>query len=126
MYVAEPEAARDVGEGAHVDDGGAQLGQLALGQVGVGAVQRVGDDQAEHGVAEELQPLVGRQAAVLVGVRAVGQGALEQARRRPRRRARDSRAAYDGARRRPTARGDGAQLVTGSDDAQPRRIWRLS
>jgi hypothetical protein len=44
----------------------------------VGAVERLGDDDAEHGVAEELQPLVGRQAAVLVGVRAVREGALEQ------------------------------------------------
>jgi DNA transposition AAA+ family ATPase len=41
-------------------------------------VQRVGDDEAEHGVAEELQSLVRREPAVLVGVRAVGQGALEQ------------------------------------------------
>ena len=41
-------------------------------------VERLGDDDAEHGVAEELQPLVGRQAAVLVGVGAVGQGAVEQ------------------------------------------------
>ena len=42
------------------------------------AVERLGDDEAEHRVAEELQPLVGGQAAVLVGVRAVRQGALEQ------------------------------------------------
>ena len=35
----------DLGERAHVDDGGAQLGQLALGQVGVVAVERVGDDE---------------------------------------------------------------------------------
>ena len=76
--LAEPDLAGDVGEGAGVDHRGAQLGQPALGQVGVGAVERLGDDDAEHGVAEELQPLVGRQAAVLVGERAVRQGALEQ------------------------------------------------
>jgi hypothetical protein len=67
-----------VGEGAHVDDRGAQLRELALGQVGVGAVQRRGDDEAQHGVTEELETLVGGQAAVLVRVRAVGQRALEQ------------------------------------------------
>ena len=44
----------------------------------MGAVERVGDDEAQHRVAEELQALVGGQTAVLVGVRAVGQGALEQ------------------------------------------------
>ena len=54
------------------------LARRALGQVGVGAVQRLGDDDAEHRVAEELQPLVVRQAAVLVGVGAVGQGAPQQ------------------------------------------------
>ena len=77
--VAQAEVAADVGQRPHVDDRGAQLGQLALGQVGVAAEQRVGDDQAEHRVAEELQPLVGRQAAVLVRERAVRQRALEQA-----------------------------------------------
>ena len=77
---AEVELAAHLGQRAHVDHRGAQLGQLALGQVGVVAVERVGDDQAEHGVAEELQPLVGRQAAVLVGVGAVGQRPLQQAR----------------------------------------------
>jgi hypothetical protein len=38
----------------------------------------LGDDQAENGVAEELQTLVGRQAAPLIGVRAVGQGTVQQ------------------------------------------------
>ena len=76
--LAEPDVAADLGQGAGVDDGGAQLGQPALGEVGVGEVERLGDDDAEHGVTEELQPLVGRQPTVLVGVRAVRQGALEQ------------------------------------------------
>ena len=74
--VAEPP--RDPGERAHVDHRGAQLGQLPLGQVGLAAVERVGDDQAEHRVAQELQALVGGQAAVLVRVRAVGQREPEQ------------------------------------------------
>ena len=42
------------------------------------AVERLGHDHAEHRVAEELQPLVGGQPAVLVGVGTVGQGAVEQ------------------------------------------------
>jgi hypothetical protein len=41
-------------------------------------VERLGDDDAEHGVAEELEALVGREAAMLVGVRAVRQRAVEQ------------------------------------------------
>ena len=69
-----------VGQRAHVDHRRAQLGQLALGQVRVVAVERVGHDEPEHRVAEELQPLVVRQAAVLVGVGPVGQGAFEQVR----------------------------------------------
>src|SRR5215218_6034442 len=72
--VADPELAGHLGEHVHVDRGRPQLGQLPLGQVGEGAVDDVGDDQAEHGVAEELEALVGGQAAVLVGVGAVGEG----------------------------------------------------
>ncbi len=45
------------------------------------AVERIRDHQTEHGVAEELQPLVRGQAAVLVGVRAVRERAHEQLRR---------------------------------------------
>ena len=47
-------------------------------QVGVLAVERVGDDEAQHGVTEELEALVVGQATVLVGVRAVRQGTSEQ------------------------------------------------
>jgi hypothetical protein len=43
----------------------------------MGAVEMVGDHQPEHGVTEEFEPLVGRQPAVLVGVRAVGEGKLQ-------------------------------------------------
>jgi hypothetical protein len=31
------------------------------------AEERVGNDQAEHRVAKEFEPLVGRQPAILVG-----------------------------------------------------------
>ena len=67
-----------LGQGAGVDHGRPQLGEPALGEVRMGGVERLGDDHAEHGVPEELQPLVGRQSTVLVGVRAVREGAVEQ------------------------------------------------
>ena len=56
-----------------VDDGGLELGQFALGAIRVLGEDLGGDDQPEHGVAEELEPLVGGQATVLVGVAAVCQ-----------------------------------------------------
>jgi hypothetical protein len=70
---AEVQPARDLGQGAGVDHGGAQLRELALREVGMQAVEGVGDHQTEHGVAEELEALVGRQTAVLIRVRAMGQ-----------------------------------------------------
>jgi hypothetical protein len=76
--LAQADGATDLGQRPGVDHGGAELGQPALGQVGMADVERLGDHDAEHGVAEELQPLVGGQATVLVGVGPVGQGALEQ------------------------------------------------
>src|SRR5512133_3601793 len=72
--VAHAQLAGHLGQHVHVHRGRPQLGQLALGQVGEGAVDDVGDDQAEHGVAQELEPFVGGQAAVLVGVAAVREG----------------------------------------------------
>ena len=76
--LAEPDAAADLGERPGVDHGGAQLGQPALGQVGVLGVERLGDDDTEDRVTEELEPLVGGQSAVLVGERPVRQGTVEQ------------------------------------------------
>src|SRR4051794_6147354 len=75
---AVTEPARDLGEGRHVDHRRPQLRQLALGEVRLAAVELVGDDQAEHRVAQELQALVGGQAAVLVRERPVGQRQTEQ------------------------------------------------
>jgi hypothetical protein len=49
-----------------------------FGQVRVVPEQRLRDNDAEHGVPEELQPLVRRQSTVLVRVRAVGEGVLQQ------------------------------------------------
>jgi hypothetical protein len=76
--VAEPDRPADLGERAGVDDGGAQLRQPTLGEVGVLQVQRLGDDDAEDRVTEELEALVRRQATVLVGVRAMGESPLEE------------------------------------------------
>src|SRR5690349_7538328 len=41
------------------------------------AVERVGDDEPEHGVPEELEALVGGQAAVLVRERPMSEGAQQ-------------------------------------------------
>jgi hypothetical protein len=56
------------GEGVHVHHARPQLGELPLGQLRVVAVEPFGDNDREHRVAEELQPLVGGQPAVLVRV----------------------------------------------------------
>ena len=53
--------------------------QIALGQIRVAVEQIVRRHHAEHGVAQKLQPLVAAEAAaVLVGVGAVVERALEQ------------------------------------------------
>ena len=80
---AEPalaEPARHLGQRVHVHHAGAQLGQLALGLLRVLVVQALGDAQAEYRVAQEFQALVGRQAAVLVGVGPVRQREPQQIR----------------------------------------------
>ena len=55
-------------------------GQVPLGQVGLGAEQKVRRHHAQHRVAQKFQPLVALQplAPVLVGVGAVGQRPLQQ------------------------------------------------
>ena len=69
---------------AHHDPRGTYPAQTTVRQVvrtsigGMLAVEGLGDDEAEDRVAEELEALVVGQAAVLVGVRAVRQGAQEQ------------------------------------------------
>ena len=78
--VAQMQPARHVGQRPHVDHRRTQLGQVPLGQIGILAEQRVGDDQPEHRVAEELQPLIGRQAAILIGERPVRERTLQQLR----------------------------------------------
>ena len=62
------------------DQRGADLRLRAFVQVGILAVERFGDDQADDGVAEELERLVVGDAAgdVLVRARSMRQGVLEQ------------------------------------------------
>src|SRR3954447_9208305 len=76
--LAEVDAVRDLGQRTGVDDRGAQLRQASLGEVRVGAEQGVRHHHTEHGVTEELQALVGRQAAVLVGEGPVRQCTVKQ------------------------------------------------
>jgi hypothetical protein len=78
--LADAEGARHLGQRLGADDGGSQLGQLALGQLGMGREQRVGHDQPQHRVAEELETLVVGDPAVLVRERAVRQGMLKELR----------------------------------------------
>ena len=66
--VTKTDAAADAREGPGADDGGTALGQVPFGQRGVVTVQRVGDREPQNGVAQELEPFVGGNAAVFVGV----------------------------------------------------------
>ena len=63
-----PDAAADSGQRPGADHGGPALGQVAFGQRRVVPVQRVGDGEAQDGVTQELEPFVGGDAAVFVGV----------------------------------------------------------
>jgi hypothetical protein len=72
------ERRRDPGERVHVDDTRPQLRELALWEVRVVAVEPLRDDHTQHGVAQELQALVGGQTAVLVRERPVGQRQRQQ------------------------------------------------
>src|SRR5215211_5174429 len=62
-----------IGKRMGVDDARTQLGQISFGAFWMPMVKLFGDGQPEYGVPEELQALVGGQAAVFVGVAAVGQ-----------------------------------------------------
>src|SRR5262245_13898233 len=77
---AQPDLPGDLGEHLTVDDRGAQLRQLALGHVGVLPEHVVGDDEAEDGVAQELESLVRHRVRVLGAVRAVRQRPVDQPR----------------------------------------------
>src|SRR5690606_11094786 len=71
QVLAEAELVGHLGERHRVDDRLADVGELALAEVGVGVEGVVGDDQPEDGVAEELEALVRLVAGVLGAPRAV-------------------------------------------------------
>src|SRR5690606_25426580 len=75
---AEADLHRDLGERGRRHETRAALRELALVDIRMRAVEHDRDGLTEDRVAEELEALVVADAAVLVRVRAVGQGELEQ------------------------------------------------
>ena len=86
LAVAQPdllrdaEFPRDLAQRALAHHRRAQLGQVALGQLGIVREQVIRRDKAQYGIAKELQPLVVVQVvpAVLVGIGRVGHRGLVQ------------------------------------------------
>src|SRR5829696_3971596 len=78
--VAQLHHVGQLGEGGGVHHGLADVGELALGQIGVALVGEVGHHPAEDGVAEEFQTLVRGVAGELGAPRAVGECLSEQRR----------------------------------------------
>ena len=74
---ANPQIPSDTGKCARVDDGSAQFRQLSLREIWMLAEQRIRYDQTQDGVTEKLQPLIGRDPAILIGIRTVSQCPLE-------------------------------------------------
>ena len=76
---AEVELAGDGGAGLLAHQGVERAAELALVGLGQPAVEHVGDDEAEHAVAEEFEALVGALDALGGRERArMGQRAVEQ------------------------------------------------
>jgi hypothetical protein len=71
------ETGSDLRQGGGAHDRGSDLGQLTFGQLGELVVDEVGDDEAENGVAQEFETLVGLVAGVLGTPRAVRERAGE-------------------------------------------------
>ncbi len=69
-----------LGQRRRVDDRGAHLGQLAFGQLRVGAEDVIGYDQTEDGITQELEPLVGLDRTALRAPRAMGDGMCQEGR----------------------------------------------
>src|SRR3984957_13378403 len=75
-----PEPTRHLRQDAGVNHGGTDLGQLAFGEVGEALERVAGHDEAQNGVAQELEALVGGRASLLLAAPApVGEGVLKEA-----------------------------------------------
>jgi hypothetical protein len=61
-------------------EGRARAREVALAPIRMRRVELVRDDEAEHGVAEELEALVAASAVLLVAERGVGERELAQSR----------------------------------------------
>ena len=77
----EPDLGGDDGARTPGDDVRANLRKLPLRELRVPVVQRACDDEAEHAVPEELEPLVGLDS--VVRLRGVAEDLLEPLRREP-------------------------------------------
>ena len=75
---ADADLGRHLGQRRFAHDSSPDAGQRALGQIGMGAEDVVGDHEAQHGVAEELQSLVGRRTGVLGAPGPMGEGESHQ------------------------------------------------
>ena len=78
QVVGDAQLPGDLGEHVGVDDRCPDLGEHAVGQFGVVAEGVLGHDEAEHGVSQVLEPLVGVAPTVLGTPRTVGQGLVEE------------------------------------------------
>ena len=78
VYVKATESTGYTSQRVHVDHAGAQLGELPLGQVRVGAEQVIGNHHTEHRIAEKLQALVRFETTAFVGVGAMREGQHQQ------------------------------------------------
>ena len=73
---SKPELARNPGQGLAPHQGRAQPAQLALAVFGEAAVEYLGDQHAEHGIAEKLQSFVVAAAGTAVSERPFEQGLI--------------------------------------------------
>ena len=73
QVLSQLELLRHAGQRLAVHQLGAQPGQLALGRLREALPQRLGDQEAEDGVAEELQALVVARLGTAMGERIVEQ-----------------------------------------------------
>jgi len=69
---AQVDLASDQCQGRSVDNAGAQLGELPLGELGIVHEYAVSDCESQHGIAQKLQALVGLDVAVLGTPRTMG------------------------------------------------------